>query len=130
MDEFFQSADLIYSYTRGEALADGVLVDVTETAREAGFKYPVAVSAAVWAEIICPDENSRAIGQSEAGRLWDVLWMLKYAIKQARGPVDTLAYDLLVVRNGAQATPVTLKAVCGPNDDGSPCLTIMLPEED
>jgi hypothetical protein len=25
---------------------------------------------------------------------------------------------------------VHLKAVCGPDDDGSPCLTIMLPEED
>jgi hypothetical protein len=26
--------------------------------------------------------------------------------------------------------PVRLKAVCGPGDDGSPCLTVMLPDED
>jgi hypothetical protein len=25
---------------------------------------------------------------------------------------------------------VRLKAVCGPADDGSPCITVMLPEED
>ena len=25
---------------------------------------------------------------------------------------------------------VTLKAVCGPNDDASPCITIMNPDED
>lgn len=121
---------VIYSYTRRQAIEDGILVDVTATAREAGFRYPVAVTQAVWHQIISPDEESRAIGQSEEGRLWDVLWMLKYAIRLTRGPVDTLTYDLLVVRNGASAAPVTLKAVCGPDDDGRPCVTIMLPEED
>jgi hypothetical protein len=25
---------------------------------------------------------------------------------------------------------VRLKAICGPDDDGSPCITVMLPEED
>ena len=29
--------DLISAYSRADALADGLLVDVTETAREAGF---------------------------------------------------------------------------------------------
>jgi len=121
---------VIFSYTRTQALEDGVLVDVTPTAREAGFRYPVAVTQAVWRQIITPDEESRALGQSEEGRLWDVLWMLKYAIRLTRGPVDTLTYDLLVVQDGARAAPATLKAVCGPDDDGSPCVTIMLPEED
>jgi len=31
---------LISSYTRSEALADGVLVDVTETARESWVSHP------------------------------------------------------------------------------------------
>ena len=43
----FEKADLIHSYTRAEAIADGVLIDVSATAREAGFKYPVALTAAV-----------------------------------------------------------------------------------
>jgi hypothetical protein len=38
--------DLISAYSRSEALADGLLVDVTETAREAGFLYPVALTRA------------------------------------------------------------------------------------
>jgi hypothetical protein len=25
---------------------------------------------------------------------------------------------------------VRLKAVCGPDDDGAPCITVMMPEED
>lgn len=40
--------EVIYSYTRAQALEDGELVDVTETAREAGFKLPFAVSRALW----------------------------------------------------------------------------------
>ena len=34
------AADLIHSYSRAEAIADGVLVDVTKPASEAGFKVP------------------------------------------------------------------------------------------
>ena len=35
--------ELIYAYTRKQAIADGVLVDVTETAKEVG--YPVILKA-------------------------------------------------------------------------------------
>jgi len=61
-------------YTRAQAIDDGVLVDVTETAAEAGFKVPVALSAALWAEAVAWDESRGAL-QDEKGRLWDCLWM-------------------------------------------------------
>jgi type I site-specific restriction endonuclease len=44
--EFFGTP--IHSYTRAQAIADGVLIDVFETARELGFKFPVAVTDSVW----------------------------------------------------------------------------------
>ena len=40
----FENADLIHRYTRADAIADGVLIDVSATAREAGF--PVDLVAA------------------------------------------------------------------------------------
>ena len=40
--------DVIYQYTRAQAIEDGVLIDVSETAREAGITFPTAVTAAVW----------------------------------------------------------------------------------
>lgn len=40
--------DLIDVYTRAEAIEDGVLVDVTETAKEAGIVYPTAVTQGLW----------------------------------------------------------------------------------
>jgi len=33
--------EVIYSYTRAQAVADGVQVEVTKTAQEAGIKFPV-----------------------------------------------------------------------------------------
>ena len=117
---------VISTYTRREAIADGVLVDVTETAREAGIRYPVAITRSVWDTIIIPDPRDRQRGQSAEGRLWDVLWMLKVA---ARRGGDTLRYSLAVVIKGRRRV-VELKSVCGPGDDTKPVITIMLPDED
>ena len=55
-----------YSATRGlEALEDGVLVDVTKTAKEAGFRIPVAITRATWAEDVAVPEG--IFGQDTAG---------------------------------------------------------------
>ena len=56
---------IISVYTRKQAIDDGVLVDVSSVALEAGIRYPVAVTARVWHEYIVPDERSRPYGQSE-----------------------------------------------------------------
>jgi hypothetical protein len=122
-----QQPDLIYTYTRQEAIEDGVLVDVSETAKEAGFKYPVAVTRSIWNEIIEPDAIAQTHGEDAPGRLWDVLWMLKCASRNSSG--DTLIYSLLATKDGRKHIR-KLKAVCSPGDMPEPVITIMLPEED
>ena len=119
---------LLFSYSRKEAIADGVLIDVTETAREAGFRFPVALTSAAWN--VCVSIPAGVECQDEAGRLWDVLTMLRHASRAARGGESTLYFDVLVLNDRTSPMPVRLKAVCGPGDDLSPCITIMLPEED
>ena len=79
----FEEADLIHRYTRAEAITDGVLIDVTAVAREAGIRYPVALACAAWAlSVGVPPRVER---QDEAGRLWDVLWLLRLAIGRSDG---------------------------------------------
>ena len=119
---------LIVSYSRTEAVADGVLIDVTETAREAGFRYPVALTAAAWVAAVEIPEGVTC--QDEAGRLWDVLTMLRHASSRTRGGESTILFDVLVLSDRTTPKPVRLKAVCGPDDDLSPCVTVMLPGED
>ena len=43
----FTQEDIIYTYTRAQAIEDGYIVDVSEVASEAGFRWPVAVTRAV-----------------------------------------------------------------------------------
>ena len=120
----------LHTYTRAEAVADGVLIDVTETAREAGFRVPVAVTAAAWAEYVAVPPGVG--GQDEGGRLWDVLWMMLVAIRKGGGSAGEVRYRLHVRNDDRDGPPplVELKAACGPADDGSPCVTVMLPDED
>lgn len=144
MKEIF--GEVIYSVTRQNLLDDGYLVDVTATAKETGFRVPVALTRPVYDRYVAFDE--RAEGQSIAGRLWDVLWMLFVTIRRANNASELL-YKLFVAipgdvgyeRNerrlwaGDDLPPethreVTLKAHIGPGDEGEPVLTILLPDED
>ena len=74
LDGIFDAS--IYAYTRAQALEDGVLVDVTETANEAGFRVPVAMTTAAWADTVewTEADSKRQTSQDESGRLWDVMW--------------------------------------------------------
>jgi len=119
---------VIHAYTRADALADGTLIDVTATAHEAGLRHPVALTAAVWEQYVRVPDGVTC--QDEPGRLWDVLWMLRCAAARANG--STLLYQLHIRNDNREGTLplVTLKAVCGPGDDGKPVVTIMLPDED
>ncbi len=124
----FGADDLVYGYSRAQAIEDGVLVDVSEIGRQAGIRYPVAVSQALWGEWIVPDARAQSFGQSEQGRLWDVLTLLAWAARKASG--GELHFPVAFVRGAGRKHLVQVKALCGPGDAGEPVLTIMLPEED
>jgi hypothetical protein len=126
----FEHNDLIHSYSRADAIHDGVLIDVSATAREAGFKYPVALTAAVWAQCVVVPPG--VMCQDEAGRLWDVLTMLRFAIRGSNGGARELHFGVHVRSDNRERTPplVMLKALCGPGDDREPVLTVLLPDED
>ena len=121
---------VIYAYTRKQAISDGCLIDVTDTAKEAGFRVPAALTRTVWARYVEVPEGVH--GQDEKGRLWDVLWMCRFGVSQGNRDKSEFLFKLHVRNDNRGGEPplVTLKAVCGPADDGTPCLTIMLPDED
>jgi hypothetical protein len=68
--------------------------------------------------------------QDEAGRLWDVLWMLRLAIGRSAGGC-VLAFALHVRNDNRERTPplMRLKTVAGLDDNGEPSITVMVPEE-
>jgi hypothetical protein len=125
----------IFSYTRAQAMEDGGLVDVSETAREAGFKIPVALTRTVWIDCVKWDaeDNNRQTLQDESGRLWDVLYMASIAARQNRTSSQPVLYNFLrIPRGGRGVRPkmTTLKIHIGPGDNGESVITIMQPNED
>jgi hypothetical protein len=126
---FFADAPVIYRYTRAQAIADGVLVDLTEWAKETGFKIPVACTQAVWEQWIVPPERMRQEGQSERGRGHDLLWMLFLAIRKSKRDC-ALIFAVLFLQSPRRTVSVQFKAICGPGDHGEPVLTILLPDQD
>lgn len=118
---------VIFAYTRAQAIDDGVLVDVSEMAREAGFRYPVALTAAVWQAYVAVPEA--VPWQDENGRLWDILTVLRVACSRYPETAE-LRFSVLVQNDSHPPRPVQLKACCGPGDQAEPVLTVMLPDED
>lgn len=120
----------ISTYTRAQAIADGVLVDVTETAREAGFPCPVALTRAVWIDCVEWTDADRTTErcQDEAGRLWDVLWMGSQRCNEMDAGQAQAVYRIKRVPRSGNKQLVNLKLHIGPGDDGRPVATIMFPD--
>lgn len=131
--DFF--GDVIFAYTRAQALADGMLVDVSKTAHEAGFRCPVAITQAAWEATVawsCADSQCQ-VHQDTSGRLWDVLTMAHHAIRTSLVSQSQLVYRFLCIpRDGVAKVPslMSLKLVTGPGDAGEQVITIMLVGED
>jgi hypothetical protein len=122
---------IIYAYTRSQAVADGVQVEVTKTAAEAGIKFPVFITRGVFDSFVAVPPG--VTGQDESGRLWDIVWMLRFAILKARPGVQRIPVALYVRQSDTQRPQlIKLIATCGPLDidEPQPAITVMLPDED
>ncbi|HEY9172899.1 MAG TPA: DUF6573 family protein [Verrucomicrobiae bacterium] len=121
---------VVYAYTRAQAVADGVQVEVSKVAAEAGIRFPVFLTRCVYdAYVTVP---AGVTGQDEAGRLWDIIWLLRFAIIRSRPGCDRLPVALYVRNDNHRAKLVELIATCGPLDldDPAPAITLMMPGED
>lgn len=120
---------VIYAYTRRQAVADGFQVEVSKLATEAGIRFPVFLTRTVFDQFVTVPEGVAA--QDETGRLWDILTMLRHAIRRSPAGADRLSFALYVRNDNRKAKLVKIIAVCGALDinDPSPAITILLPGE-
>ena len=77
---------VIYAYTRSQAVTDGVQVEVTKTAKEVGISFPVFLTRAVFDAYVAVPPGVEC--QDEAGRLFDIVWMLRFAIQRIHRACD------------------------------------------
>ena len=121
---------VIYTYTRAQAVADGFQVEVTKTAREAGIRFPVFLTRTVFDANVAVPEGVH--GQDEAGRLWDIVWMLRFAVRKAAAQgLIRVPFALYVRNDNRRPKLVKLVATCGALDMNDPqtAITVMIPDE-
>lgn len=125
----------ISPYGRRQAIDDGLLVDVTESAREAGFEIPVALTRNVWDRIVALPVGYRG-SQDEAGRLWDILWVARhYALGASDKDRVTMCVYVRDIREDLRDGNRGLRKhfpilVIGTGDADEPVMTVMFLEDD
>lgn len=130
----FANMDMVYAYTRSQAIADGVLHDVSEIAKRNGFSIPVAVTDTIWCKYIDPSPELVEYGQSCEARLLDLLVVLYFKIRSL--PRDsansriTFTVKFLTDAEKEEYEEPKLTADCGPGDHGEPVITILMPDYD
>ena len=129
-EEKHANANFIYCYSRRDALADGVHIDVSKMAAEAGISFPVFITRTIYERFVTVP--SGVICQDENGRLWDILWMCRHGISKAPEGQNPITFELYVRNTDNQpAQLIRLIAECGALDfdDPKPTITIYLPED-
>ncbi len=126
----FADVPVIYAYTRRMAIADGVLIDATigdfaDVSRQHFPLHHLAMTSAVF-EIIKAGIDAGK-GADYAGIWHDVLWMA------ATCPIEWIPGGQKF-RVSIQGTPRSrwhdFKILFHGGDQGEPCATVMLPDED
>lgn len=133
---FGNDVEVIYSYTRKQAIDDGVLVELScpihaseRMAEVAKQHYPglsIVCTAAVWSIIDKAVKNKRHCNDY-AGILDDMLWMSK--VMKRNLSEDTKLFRVIIT-GAARKKIFDFKMQIHGDDEGKPCLTIMLPNED
>lgn len=121
--------NVVYSYTRAQAIADGVLVDISDAARAVGFKVPTVLTATLYHGYVVPPIGLEPEGQSAAGRLHDVLTLALFAARASKG-TDRVYFKVDFLMAPGKVETVDILAHIGPGDTPAPVLTIMMPEDD
>ena len=116
----------IYSYSRAQAIEDGVLIDVSDIAKEAGFRVPVALTQALWADIHAIPKRLQGAADPQ-GRLWDVLF-IGFCSAAQQSDASLCRFQLQMRTGETQLYEV--KVHCGSGDEGEPVLTFMRSGED
>lgn len=125
------SPDYIFKYTRQMALEDGVLIDVSEIAKEFGIKMPCALSAALFADCVFVNKPpSDEVKHMETQRM--AMLFTKFALSISKNfDTDRFSFELPYFDYSInKSITATVIAALHGDDEGEPCMTMMFPSDD
>jgi len=114
--------NLVYVYTRQDAINDGIFVDVSQTAKANGFTIPVAITTNLFVTHIKRDDEK----ETEYRLNVFLLIMANKILNDKTG--DSLIYTQ-VAFNPNDHTDVWVAIEAQSPTDPSPAINIMLPQD-
>lgn len=128
---------IISTYTASQALEDGLFINPADRldedlAHQYGFTVPVLITNGVWADLVAVPEAADC--QSEKGRLWDILTMLRLSVKIAAARGGMELFGVVVIATHVESdtwepTKHRLLAAWGDDPQIGPHLVVMWPGE-
>lgn len=119
MKDLFDDFEVISSYTTEQALDDGVLVNLSDLFKkevnECGILIPIYCTSSVFNNYINLTPAAKRALNDEKGRAWDLLFMLKGALKAAskEGNIGKKFYfKFYCVVKRVNPTLCTCKIIC------------------
>lgn len=123
-----ESWPIVFSYTRAQAIDDGVLIDVTAEAKGYVFKLPFAIGDKLYNRYVTPPPGLEGEGQSLSGRLHDLMTLAALSARKGLQP-DQVVFEVLFLMKPGKHEKVRCVLHVSPGDHGEPVLTLCLPED-
>ena len=120
--------DVVFRYTRAMAIADGVLIDAMQgDFAEVSWQHFPDTHLAMTDSVFLLIERAVAAGADFRGVWHDVLWMSQHGLVRLLGNGRIFKVGL---KDGTALQWRELRILFHPGDQGEPCATVMLPDED
>jgi hypothetical protein len=113
----------VYKYSRSEAIADRVLIDVNHVASEYGIALSTVFTISLF--MVVTENLDASVGRSEAN-VHAVFRALRTATDHLTAKADTVHFQVAF----DSGKHLGLWTKCHPGDAGEPVVTIMLADED
>lgn len=130
--ETLENCDVIYSYTRKQALEDGVLVDLTKWGKASekfpsGFTCSVAFTNTLWVAVQNLPNLNIGLRQIK-DRSIDVIYQGAKALREAMTHhEDEAVFDVVLPQKGKAEVKEQLLIQFHEGDEGEPAVTIGFP---
>ncbi len=120
--------DVVFSYTRAMAIADGILIDATKgDLAEVSRQHFPGIHVAITDSVFLLLQRSAPAGANYQAVWHDVLWMSQHGLVKLLGNGRLFKVG---IHEGTGMRWTELKILFHPGDHGEPCATVMLPTED
>ncbi len=118
---------VVSSYTRAQAIADGVLIDVSEIAKKYGFIRHAVITDTLWKSIVAHGDESEMMGRLRA--LIRTCYIETSKAVRSGHVANRVYFDYDNVVDGVKYHHKIIIHI-GPGDDPEPVITIMMPCDD